>query len=73
MFEGDKNLKTVKIRSRVLKKVGKYAFRSIHRKAVFQCPKAKKTKKDKRGKMILKKYKKMIIRSGLSKSIRFKN
>lgn len=41
-FHGCKNLKQVIINGTQLKKIGKNAFKGIHKKAVFQVPKSKK-------------------------------
>ena len=48
-----KNLKTITVKTKVLKKVGKYAFKGIHKKAAFKFP----TNKGK-------KYRKLLKKSG---------
>lgn len=48
-FKSNKKLKTVTIRSKTIKKIGKNAFKGISKKAVFKIPKTK-----------IKSYKKMI-------------
>ena len=60
-FSGDKKLKTVTIKTKSLKKVGKYAFKAINKKAVIKTPKAKK-----------KAYTKLLKKSKLAKTIKIK-
>ena len=42
-FDGCENLKTLKIKSKVLKKVGKNALRNTNKKCKIKVPKAKKS------------------------------
>lgn len=53
-FQGCKNLKTIKIKSKSLTSIGKNAFKGIHKKAAFKVPSSK-----------LKKYKKMISKKNV--------
>ena len=43
-FRGCSNLKTITVKSKVLKKVGKNAFKGISKKAIVTIPKAKQKK-----------------------------
>ena len=58
-FYGCKKLKTVTIKSKVLNKVGKQAFKGIHKKAKIKVPKAK-----------LKAYKKLLKGKGQAKTVK---
>ena len=60
-FSGCKNLKSIVIKSKVLKKVGKNAFKGIHKKAVIKVPAAKK-----------KPYQKLLKKKGQSASVKIK-
>ena len=62
-FQGDKNLKKIIIKTKKLKKAtfGKAAFLGINKKAVFKLPKAKK-----------KAYKKILLKKGATKKMKFK-
>ena len=62
-FYGDKKLKKIVISTTKLtqKKVGANAFKGIYNKAVIQCPKAKKTA-----------YKKLLLKKGMKKTVKFK-
>ena len=61
-FNGCKNLKSITIKSTVLKKVGKNAIKGIHKKAVIKVPKKQ-----------YKKYKKLFgKKSGFKKPMRLK-
>lgn len=61
-FKGCKNLKSITIKSTVLKKVGKNAIKGIHKKAVIKVPKKQ-----------YKKYKKLFgKKSGFKKPMRLK-
>ena len=53
-----KNLKKVIIKTKVLRKIGKYAFKGIHKKAAFSFPK----KKGKKYKNLLKKTKSGLLK-----------
>ena len=64
-FRNNKKLKTVIIKSQKLKSIGKNAFKNINKKATFYVPK-KLTKKQ------YTKYKKMLKKSGISKSVKIK-
>lgn len=64
-FRNNKKLKTVIIKSKKLKSIGKNAFKNINKKATFYVPK-KLTKKQ------YTKYKKMLNKSGISKSVKIK-
>ncbi len=59
LFKGCKNLRSVTIRSKKLKKVYKYAFMKLNKKVVFYVPKSK-----------VKKYRKMFLASGSDKKIK---
>lgn len=54
-------LKTIKIQSTVLKKVGKNAFKSIYKKATIKVPKKK-----------LGEYKKLLKKKGQSSKVKIK-
>lgn len=58
-FAGCKKLKKITIYAKSLKKVGKAAFKGIHKKAKIKVPKAK-----------LKAYKKLFKGKGLAKSVK---
>ena len=60
-FSKAKALKTITVKSKKLKKVGKGAFKGIHKKAVIKVPKAK-----------LKKYKKLFKGKGQKKTVKIK-
>lgn len=60
-FEKNSKLKSIKIKSTVLKKVGKNAFKGIHKKAVISVPKKQ-----------LKSYKKLLKRKGQASSVKIK-
>ncbi len=60
-FSGCKNLKNIVIKSTKLKKIGKKAFKGIHKKAVIKVPKKQYAK-----------YKKLFKKAGLSKTVRIK-
>ncbi len=60
-FKGCTKLKTVIIKTKKLRKVGKGAFKTIKKGATFKCPKKK-----------LKAYKKLLKKSGLPKKAKFK-
>ena len=64
-FTGDKNLKTIVIKSKKIKSIGKNAFKNINKKSTIYVPKTL-TKKQ------LAKYKKMIKKAGVSKSVKIK-
>ena len=62
-FYGCKNLKNIVIKTKKLtsKSVGSKAFGSIYKKAVIKCPKSKKAS-----------YKKILLKKGLKKTVKFK-
>ena len=60
-FKGDKNLKKITIKSTVLKKVGKNAFKGIHKKATIKVP--KKLKKN---------YQKLLKKKGQAATVKVK-
>ena len=60
-FKGCKNLKSISIKSTTLKKVGKNAFKGIHKKAVIKVP--KKLKKE---------YKKLFRKKGQAETVKIK-
>ncbi|MBO4408171.1 MAG: leucine-rich repeat protein [Clostridiales bacterium] len=60
-FSGNKKLKTVTIRSKTIKKIGRNAFKGISKKAVFKIPKTK-----------LKRYKKMIGKASKGVAVTYK-
>ena len=60
-FSGDKNLKTVKIKSAALKSVGKNAFKGISKKAVIKVPKKQK-----------KAYQKLLQKKGQPSTVKIK-
>ncbi|MBE5923933.1 MAG: hypothetical protein E7271_05620 [Lachnospiraceae bacterium] len=64
-FSGDKKLKTITIKSKDLKKIGKNAFSGINKKAVIKVPKSL-TKKQ------FNAYKKMIRNAGAPKTVKIK-
>ena len=64
-FKNNRKLKTIIIKSKKIKSIGKNAFKNINKKATFYLPK-KLTKKQ------LAKYKKMIKKAGISKSVKIK-
>ena len=55
-FYGCKNLRKVTFKTKILRKIGKKAFKGTHKNIKFKCPKKK-----------LKKYKRMIRNAGASK------
>ena len=61
-FRDDVNLRTIRIRAKRLKHVGKNAFRGIHPKACFYIKGNKKQ---------FKRVKKLIMKSGVGKNIKF--
>lgn len=62
-FNGCKNLKSITIKSTVLKKVGKNAFKGIYKKAVIKVPKKQYSK-----------YKKLFTKkTGFKKTMKLKN
>ena len=61
LFKGCKNLRSVTIQSKKLKKVYKYAFTKLNKKVVFYVPKSK-----------VKKYRKMFLASGSDKKIKIR-
>ncbi len=61
VFEKDGKLKSIKVKSTVLKKVGKNALKGIHKKAVISVPKKQ-----------LKSYKKLFKRKGQASSVKIK-
>ena len=65
VFSGDKKLKTVTIKSTKVKTIGKNAFKNINKKATIKVPK-KLTKKQ------LAKYKKMLNKAGVPKTVKIK-
>ena len=60
-FAGDKKLKSIVVKSKVLKKVGSKAFKGINKKAVIKVPKAKK-----------KAYNKLFKKKGQAKTVKIK-
>ncbi|MBE5871087.1 MAG: hypothetical protein E7294_07505 [Lachnospiraceae bacterium] len=60
-FKGDKNLKKITIKSTVLKKVGKGAFKGIHKKATIKVPKKQK-----------KIYQKLLKKKGQASTVKIK-
>lgn len=60
-FFGCKKLKNITIKSKVLKKVGKNAFKGIHKKAVIKVPAAK-----------YKAYVKLLAKKGQGSTVRIK-
>jgi len=60
-FYGDKKLKTITIKSKKITSIGKKAFKKISTKATIKCPSSK-----------LKKYKKLLKKSGISSKITIK-
>ena len=60
-FNGCKNLKKIDVKSTVLKKVGKNAFKGIHKKATITVPKKK-----------FKAYKKLLSKKGQAKTVKIK-
>ena len=60
-FAGDKNLKTIVVKSKVLKKVGKNALKGINKKAVIKV-----------NKKVKKKYTKLFKKKGQAKSVKVK-
>ena len=61
LFKDCKNLRSVTIQSKKLKKVYKYAFTKLNKKVVFYVPKSK-----------VKKYRKMFLASGSDKKIKIR-
>ena len=61
-YAGCKKLKKINIKSKKLKKVGKAAFKGISKKAVIKTPKKLK-----------KKYKKLLLKKGVKKTVKFRN
>ena len=61
VFYKDSNLKTVTIKATKLKKVGKSAFKGISAKASIKVPRK-----------CIKKYKRLITRTGLGKTVKIK-
>lgn len=60
-FYGDKSLKTITVKTKKLKTVGKKALYGIHKKAVIKVPKSKLTK-----------YKKVFKKKGQKKTVKIK-
>ena len=60
-FAGCKKLKKVIIKTKVLKKIGKNAFKGIKKKATFKCPQKQYSK-----------YKKLLKKSKVAKTVRIK-
>ena len=60
-FKGDKNLKKIIIKSAGLKKVGKNAFKGIHKKATIKVPKKQK-----------KAYQKLLKKKGQASTVKIK-
>ncbi len=63
-FKGCGLLKTIQIKSKKLKSVGKNAFKGIHKKAVIKLPKLSKKQKNK--------YKKLLKKKGQGKGVKIK-
>ena len=64
-FFGCKNLKTIVIKSKNIKSIGSKAFKGINKKATIYVPKYLKKKE-------LSKYKKMLKKAGIPKSVKIK-
>lgn len=60
-FSGCKKLKKITVKSKTITKVGKNAFKNIHKKCVIKVPASK-----------LKKYKKLMKKKGQAKTVKIK-
>lgn len=60
-FSGCKKLKKITVKSKTITKVGKNAFKNIHKKCVIKVPSSK-----------LKKYKKLMKKKGQAKTVKIK-